>query len=503
MVLHAALAAALCALASANQIDVMFPHYSPPAECGSAGCRAWDSADDKLFFDKAPSGSVCAIPGAVVDKATGPPETASAGPFCYCQDTGKAGYCMPQLGIPEQINLQYAAQDTVVAAFVTYEAAPPTKMAVATLSEQGGLSEQHLTGVSHWVAFDAVIPPPKGSGKPMGERNWTMHFVKLPGLKPATNYTYRVKSGSEGGGWSAAFTFRSVRAAPDTRLAMYGDMAVTRYNAVSNLLADCLSGRVDVFAHMGDHCYDLGQADDRRGDAYMNALQPLLSVCPWIPIIGNHESEADGDGDAIAGRYLNQTFGLPYGNPLATSKSSATSGLGHLLTKGTYLAPGLHGTTPSGSSAYFSVDVGLIHITALSTQKPTGDELAWLTKDLEAANKNRQHVPWIIVTSHYPIFLSTMQATSVNSSASALGWHSEAGEICSDGICAGTEYMSCEAAGEAEGCATVGEMVEESSNSMGILFNRYGVVCPHFSIGHNLLFVVPCDTQIPNLGLNM
>ena len=197
-----------------------------------------------------------------------------------------------------------------------------------------------------------------------------------------------------------------------------------------------------------------------------------------IPIIGNHESEADGDGDAIAGRYLNQTFGLPYGNPLATSRSSATSGLGHLLTKGTYLAPGLHGTTPSGSSAYFSVDVGLIHITALSTQKPAGDELAWLTKDLEAANKNRQQVPWIIVTSHYPIFLSTAQATSVNSSASALGWHSEAGEVCSDGICAGTEYMSCETAGEAAGCATVGEMVEESSNSMGALFNRYGVVCP-------------------------
>ena len=66
MLLHAALAAALCAVASGNQIDVMFPHYSPPAECGSAGCRAWNSADDKLFFGKAPSGSVCAIPGAVV-----------------------------------------------------------------------------------------------------------------------------------------------------------------------------------------------------------------------------------------------------------------------------------------------------------------------------------------------------------------------------------------------------------------------------------------------------
>ena len=39
---------------------------------------------------------------------------------------------------------------------------------------------------------------------------------------------------------------------------MYGDLAITRYNAVSNLLEDCTSGRIDVFAHMGDHCYNLG-----------------------------------------------------------------------------------------------------------------------------------------------------------------------------------------------------------------------------------------------------
>ena len=38
---------------------------------------------------------------------------------------------------------------------------------------------------------------------------------------------------------------------------------------------------------MGDHCYDLGMQDDRKGDAYMNALQPLTATCPWIPIIGN------------------------------------------------------------------------------------------------------------------------------------------------------------------------------------------------------------------------
>lgn len=299
-----ALALGLLPTAFSNQVDTLYESYTPPAACLN-GCARWaqlaadcpsahvNASTAAAMWQNgavpAAASNACAIPGAVVDKATGGPETASAGPFCYCKhparDATVAAYCLPQLGIPEQINLQYASQDTVIAAFVTYELEEPSEMPVAMLSEAGGASEQQISGVSHFVAFDPVIPKPKGTGKPMGARNWTMHFVKFTALKPATHYTYRVKSGAQGGVWSAGFTFRSVRAAPDTRLAMYGDMAITRYNAVSNLLDDCLSGRVDVFAHMGDHCYDLGQADDRRGDAYMNAMQPLLSVCPWIPIV--------------------------------------------------------------------------------------------------------------------------------------------------------------------------------------------------------------------------
>ena len=95
---------------------------------------------------------------------------------------------------------------------------------------------------------------------------------------------------------------------------------------------------------MGDHCYNLGMEDDRKGDAYMNALQPLLATCPWIPIIGNHEG-ADGDHTH---RYLNQTWGEAYANPLRGSTSTATSALGHILTKGTFLGAGLHGTTSPG-----------------------------------------------------------------------------------------------------------------------------------------------------------
>ena len=54
------------------------------------------------------------------------------------------------------------------------------------------------------------------------------------------------------------------------------------------------------------------------------------------------------------------------------------------------------------------VDVGLIHIAAMSIVSPSGDELAWLEKDLAAANANRDKVPWIIVPSHYQIYLSSI-----------------------------------------------------------------------------------------------
>jgi hypothetical protein len=263
-----------------NQPDVFFPNYAPPAQCVD-GCAPWsDAAAGGALWASGTvpkgAGSTCAMPGAVVGKAVGGPETAAAGPFCYCLRTNKeAHWCMPKMWIPEQINLQYASADTIVAAFVTYEPQPPTKMAVATLV-QAGATEQQLTGVSHWLSFK---PLQSGCQKPStrhgcnqqdsnysladDQRNYSMHFVKFSGLEAATNYTYKVKSGSGNGVWSASYTFRSARAAPETAIAMYGDMAITRYNAVSNLLADCTAGRIDAFAHMGDHCYNLGQADDR------------------------------------------------------------------------------------------------------------------------------------------------------------------------------------------------------------------------------------------------
>jgi hypothetical protein len=58
---------------------------------------------------------------------------------------------------------------------------------------------------------------------------------------------------------------------------------------MANLAADCAAGEIDAIVHMGDHGYNIGNVDGRRGDAYMNGYQRALASCPWVPIIGNHE----------------------------------------------------------------------------------------------------------------------------------------------------------------------------------------------------------------------
>jgi hypothetical protein len=56
-----------------------------------------------------------------------------------------------------------------------------------------------------------------------------MHYVRLAGLNPRTQYTYKVRSGASGAVWSDNFTFRSPYSSSDgkpTRIALFGDMGV-------------------------------------------------------------------------------------------------------------------------------------------------------------------------------------------------------------------------------------------------------------------------------------
>ena len=159
-------------------------------------------------------------------------------------------------------------------------------------------------------------------------------------------------------------------------------MGVFRTNNMGNLRRGAEAGAFDAIAHIGDHSCkrvhstrlgarpltwaatppdNLGQDDDRRGDGYMNAYQPILSQLPWLAIVGNHEYY---DGGHFM-RFLEQMGGVAMGRPAAVAgaptephRTTASSSLGLMLSAGGAMGGGSHGTTPSNTSRFYSVDVG-------------------------------------------------------------------------------------------------------------------------------------------------
>ena len=292
-----------CALLPAailgNMYDVIEPDFLPSPACAT-GCAAWSTLNATVtewFADPANverAGSSCAQlgrtpglskPSPVLD----PSGIGGQGAFCFCagadargavNNDREWGYCSSPLGRPEQINLQVASPDTVVVYFVTFESVEPAGLPVAVLDGAGD-DQAEIQGVTHKYVT------------PSGKRVYYMHFVKLAGLAPRSTHSYKVKSGGGAASvWSKVYTFRSPYAGGDgqpTKVDIFGDMGVYEWNNMQNMLADAKALTADAVVHIGDHCYNMGGEDERRGDGYMQAYEPVISTIPWIPVVGNHE----------------------------------------------------------------------------------------------------------------------------------------------------------------------------------------------------------------------
>ena len=438
-------------------VDEVVDFLAPP-EC-PFGCMNWTTAlnaSEKVASFADPSilpslGAGCAIPGRALHSLTQPvAETMTAmeraafyGPICPCRTSSASSVvefhtCTAPLLIPEQINLQLANSTTVVVSFVTHERSPPRAPPIAYLKRTSDPGPPiTLLGVSHWYetananGSKACIQV-TGSTRKCVVRNLTMHFIRFPSLEPRQNYTYQVRSGGRhrhgDHHWSKPYSFRAPYGhgteaksggSNVTRVAIYGDMGNDAYNNMENLRADCASGTIDAVVHMGDHAYNMGNGNDYHGDAYMQAFQGVLAQCPWLPVIGNHESTM-GEGKDKVGlstqeRYLNQTWGVIFGqdgaqSETSTARTTATTSLGHLITRGSFYGAGSHGAAPSRTSQWYSVDLGLIHFVMLDLDPGppavfSGAQAAWAAADLAAADANRANVPWIVVTSHFPLYV--------------------------------------------------------------------------------------------------
>jgi hypothetical protein len=414
-------------------------------------------------------------------------------------------YCTPPVYIPEQINLQYASSSAVVVGFVTYEpfaqgSAPPQAKLQANSSASPPVI---VTGVTHQYA-----PPGRNSTDLSANATefalpYMMHYITFS-VTPGEQYNYSVRSGAGAGVWSKGYSFRAPGGSvAETRLATYGDMGHSHYNCMQNLKDDAAKGLIDVVVHMGDHCYNLGMANDRRGDAYMNAFQPALTTLAWFPIIGNHEwvyhkpltpGESRGHGDGDRGRHYQaiawgEAYGvsgadIPFpgypGNISASAsrhspqslESTATTALGHHLATGTLYGMGSHGLIPSGTSRYTSADIGLIHMVGLDLNDLDPAQLAWLEADLARVNQNRSKTPWIMVMSHFPLF-HTQTAANANMSAAHYIGDERMGEYAVDGT--EMKFEPCPTGGENAKCQTVAQFQEALGNALQPLFRKHGV----------------------------
>lgn len=386
--------------------------------------------------------------------------------FCMC-DTENWTPCESNVMkmIPEQINVQLASSDTVVVSFVTFNI-PYNTQPVAVVSVSPS-SEYNVSGVTHTYT------------SPTGNRVYYMHFVVLSRLEASQMYNVRVSAGGSAP-ISDSFEFKAPHSSGLTRVAIFGDMGSYTWNNMGNMMDDIQNDRIDAILHIGDHCYNLGGDDEKRGDAYMQQYQPLTTRVPWVPIIGNHEFY---DGDELQ-RYLNQSDGVVVAQENHQSSlqnthggiSTATSALGSLLSLSSFHSGGLHSGVPSNTSRFFSVDLGLIHFVALDLNMYNGvdtcgedcrqAQLTWLNQDLSQVD--RKITPWIVAMAHFPLYCSNCPAPGKE-----------------PGVWWDSEY--CEYVGHDKNCVVPEKFVEKTvrganglDNSMVVpdfepIFMKYGV----------------------------
>ena len=320
-VLRGAALFAVFASVRADMYDVLSPHLIPP----EGGCKDWADVPemDQYWVAGTPpadAGSACAQQGLGNPNATWSSDMGSGAQahvisaYCVGKSSGQLEMCTSGKGIPEQVNVQIASGSAVVLSFVTFEDHEPKDPPVAKVSVDG--DEKTVKGVTHkhvTVGCTAgSIPGPKNKNSslppappiPQDCREYYMHFIKVADMKPKATYTYTVQSGGAGATVSKKFSFRAPYSEGVTRIALYGDMGVYTWNNMQNLYEDVVVNQTsDLIIHAGDHCYNEGDSDEKRADAYMQAFEQTVAQAPWMPIVGNHEFYA---GTNLT-RYLDQS----------------------------------------------------------------------------------------------------------------------------------------------------------------------------------------------------
>ena len=212
----------------------------------------------------------------------------------------------------------------------------------------------------------------------------TEHVVTLSGLQPATRYPYVV--GTSVADLSPADDSYYVKTAPafgsndPVRLWVLGDFgtgSARQKQAFDALKTATQNRRPDLWVWLGDNAYTNGRDDEFQRWVFDYSPDNLRNL-PFYAMPGNHDYHDDVND-----------FNIPYYDLTTHPKQGEAGGVA------------------SGTSSYYSVDYGSVHLVSMDSfgneegkyriWDTTGTQVQWLKRDL-AANKR----PWTIIAFHHP-----------------------------------------------------------------------------------------------------
>jgi len=207
------------------------------------------------------------------------------------------------------------------------------------------------------------------------KREQWIHTVVLTHLKPYTNYLYRVGSDQ---GWSNYFFTKTVMDGTmwSPTVALFGDLGNDNAMSLPFLQNGAGTGLFDAVLHVGDFAYDMDEDNGVKGDLFMEQIEPIASVVPYMTCPGNHEN-----------KYNFSNY------------------------KARFEMPG------DKNNMFYSFNLGPVHFVSVSTEFYYFLELGidqlinqfyWLKADLEKANQPEARAarPWIVVFGHRPMYCS-------------------------------------------------------------------------------------------------
>ena len=209
------------------------------------------------------------------------------------------------------------------------------------------------------------------------------HEMTITGLQPSTTYYYAVgTTDADLEGDDATHFFRTSPpqgSQTPLRLWVIGDhgiVSVAQRRVRTAYLDHVGANTAQAWLWLGDNAYPDGTEAEFQPAVFENMYEPVLRNTTLWPSPGNHDYNSGASAANNTG---------PYYDLFAMPKNGQAGGIA------------------SNTEAYYSYDIGNVHLISLdshdSPRSPTGAMATWLTNDLADARKRQE---WIIAYWHHP-----------------------------------------------------------------------------------------------------